>query len=146
MVMRIIIGALALAGCAQPAPPANESAAGDAAAPVVTSFEALAREQLTPDIVRQALHGETSTFSRWTLKAGSGVPMHSHPNEQVTVILSGRSIVRSGDQTFHLKAGDVLLFPPNVEHEFSIIEDAVVLDFFAPRRQDWIDAARAGDE
>lgn len=117
-------------------------AGSDAAtAPIVTSLDALPREQLSPAIIRQALHGEKTTLSRWTLKAGSGVPMHSHANEQATVILSGRAVAKSGEQSYDLGSGDVMLFPPNVEHEFAIVEDAVVLDFFAPRRDDWIKTA-----
>lgn len=114
-----------------------------ASSPVVTSFDALPREQLSPQIVRQALHGDRSTFSRWTLSAGSGVPAHAHANEQVTVLLSGRAVATSGETTYELGPGDVLLFPPNVEHAFAFTEDSVALDFFAPRREDWIDAAKA---
>jgi quercetin dioxygenase-like cupin family protein len=134
--------AFAAASCATEAPPASVAApTGESArTPVVTSFDALPREQLSPDIVRQALHGDLATLSRWTLKAGSGVPMHKHPNEQVTIILSGRSVATSGGRTYDLGPGDVILFPPNVDHEFRIVEDAVVLDFFAPRREDWIKA------
>lgn len=136
------IAALAMSACATERPTAV-AAPPDAAVPVVTSFDALPREQLSPDIIRQALHGEKTTLSRWTLKAGSGVPMHSHPNEQATVILSGRSVAKSGGKTYDLGPGDVILFPPNVEHEFKVTEDAVILDFFAPRREDWIEAAKA---
>jgi len=118
------------------------AAGSDAAtAPIVTSLDALPREQLSPAIIRQALHGEKTTLSRWTLKAGSGVPLHKHPNEQVTIILSGRATAISGGETYDLGPGDVMLFPPNVEHEFAITEDSVIFDFFAPRRDDWIKAA-----
>lgn len=124
-----------------PAP--GGAADSEARAPIVTTLDGWPREQLSPDTVRQALHGEKTTISRWTLKAGSSVPMHAHPNEQTTIMLSGRSVASSGGKTYELDAGDVMLFPPNVEHAFSITEDAVILDFFAPRRDDWIEAARA---
>ncbi len=144
MLAAAVIAALGVAGCAAASPADDDkvTAATPSAFPVVTSLDALPREQLSPDIARQALHGDLLTLSRWTLKAGSGVPMHKHPNEQVTIILAGRSVATSGGRSYDLGPGDVILFPPNVEHEFEIKEDSVVLDLFAPHRADWIEAAR----
>ncbi len=43
-----------------------------------------------------------------------------------------------------LRAGEIMVFAPNVEHAFNILEDTVAIDIFSPARQDWIDdAARA---
>ncbi|MCB2098377.1 MAG: cupin domain-containing protein [Parvularculaceae bacterium] len=109
--------------------------------PIPGALSALPRERLSPDIVRQALHGENITLSRWEVKAGAKVPMHSHANEQISLILSGRAEATSGGKKYVLGPGDFLLFPPYVEHEFVMLEDAVALDLFAPRRDDWIDAA-----
>lgn len=112
-----------------------------AAAPIAGSFSTLPRERLSPDIVRQALHGENLTLSRWELKAGAKVPMHKHASEQISLILSGRAEATSGGKKYALGPGDFLLFPPHVEHEFVMLEDSVALDIFAPRRDDWIAAA-----
>jgi quercetin dioxygenase-like cupin family protein len=38
-----------------------------------------------------------------------------------------------------MKAGDVMIIPPNVPHEFIYTEDTIDIDIFAPGRQDWID-------
>jgi quercetin dioxygenase-like cupin family protein len=101
-------------------------------------------EVLAPGITRQVVHGTQSTFSRWQLKAGSSIPLHHHVNEQITWIISGRAEVLSGGQTSELRAGGIMVFAPNVEHAFTILEDTIAVDFFAPARQDWIDdAARA---
>ena len=37
-----------------------------------------------------------------------------------------------------MKAGMILIIPPNVPHEFICTEDMIDIDFFAPQRQDWI--------
>jgi quercetin dioxygenase-like cupin family protein len=37
-----------------------------------------------------------------------------------------------------MKAGMMLIIPPNVPHEFICTEDMIDIDFFAPQRQDWI--------
>lgn len=101
----------------------------------------LPREAVAPGIVRQYVTGDESTFSRWEVAAGGVVPAHSHHNEQVTLLLSGAAEVLSGDQRILLKAGDMLLLPPNVPHGYTFTEDSIVIEFFAPRRQDWLDTA-----
>ena len=101
----------------------------------------LPREAVAPGIVRQYVTGVESTFSRWEVAAGGAVPMHSHYNEQVTLLLSGAAEVASGEERISLTAGDMLVLPPNVPHAYTFTEDSIVIEFFAPRRQDWIDAA-----
>jgi quercetin dioxygenase-like cupin family protein len=101
----------------------------------------LPREAVAPGIVRQYVTGEESTFSRWEVSAGGVVPMHSHYNEQVTLLLSGAAEVVSGEQRITLTEGDMLVLPPDVPHGYTFTEDSTVIEFFAPRRQDWIDAA-----
>lgn len=137
----VLSAAMSLAGpaAAEGAAQANDKA--QTMAPIPGAFSTLPREHLSPDIVRQALHGENITFSRWELKAGAKVPMHKHANEQISLILSGRAEVTSGGKKYPLRPGDFLLFPPYVEHEFVMQKDSVVLDIFAPRRDDWIETA-----
>ncbi len=36
-----------------------------------------------------------------------------------------------------MRAGEVLVIPPEVEPEVWVLQDTVVLDFFAPTRHDW---------
>ena len=36
-----------------------------------------------------------------------------------------------------MRAGEVLVIPPEVEPEVWVLQDTVVLDFFAPTRPDW---------
>ncbi|MEI8616804.1 cupin domain-containing protein [Pseudoalteromonas sp. B193] len=67
------------------------------------------------------------------------MPLHKHPNEQVTWIISGEAKVFSGGKQYLMKSGDMMVIPANVPHEFHFSEDTVDIDFFAPARQDWID-------
>lgn len=109
----------------------------------VTKFTLLdlPRETVAPGIVRQYVTGVESTFSRWEVAAGGAVPMHSHYNEQVTLLLSGAAKVISGEDRISLLPGDMLVLPPGVPHAYTFTEDSTVIEFFAPRRQDWIDTA-----
>ena len=95
-------------------------------------------EPLNDRIGRQMLNGEAMTLARITLARGALVPEHSHPNEQIATVLSGRLRFRLGDEERVVDAGASILIAGDVPHEVEALEDSVVLDAFAPRREDWI--------
>jgi quercetin dioxygenase-like cupin family protein len=95
-------------------------------------------EALNDLIGRQMLNGEAMTLARITLARGALVPRHSHPNEQIATVLSGRLRFTLGDETREVGAGESLLIAGDVPHEVEALEDSVVLDAFSPRREDWI--------
>lgn len=107
--------------------------------PNLYELDAQPVEQISPLIQRQFLSGVQSTLVKWTVKAGAVFPLHHHPNEQITWIMSGRCEVFSQGRTFEVHAGMILVIPPNIPHEFRCSEDTVDIDFFAPGRQDWAD-------
>jgi len=82
--------------------------------------------------------GSQSMLVKWTLQKGAIIPLHFHPNEQVTWITKGAVKVLSQGKEFIVKAGGVLIFPPNVPHEFLALEDTIDIDFFTPAREDWL--------
>jgi mannose-6-phosphate isomerase-like protein (cupin superfamily) len=42
------------------------------------------------------------------------------------------------DREVIVRGGEVLYIPANVPHSAVALEDTVDIDFFAPRREDWI--------
>lgn len=74
------------------------------------------------------IRGESIEVGMFTYPAGTNAEPHSHPNEQVQVILKGtvKSVV--GDEERVLGPGEAVLIPPNVEHHLEILEDAEVLN------------------
>jgi quercetin dioxygenase-like cupin family protein len=99
-------------------------------------------EQLNELIGRQMLNGEAMTLARITLASGAVVPEHSHANEQIATVVSGRLRFTLGDEAREVGAGESVLIRADVPHTVEALEDSVVLDAFAPRREDWI----AGDD
>jgi len=95
------------------------------------------REKLSDTVERQVVWGERSTLARFRLGQGTHISKHKHENEQCTCMLEGAMKMNLAGQEFTLRAGDVLVIPPWAEHEVWVLEDAVVLDFFSPPRQDW---------
>ena len=84
------------------------------------------------------LNGEAMTLAQITLAAGAAVPLHEHPNEQIATVLSGRLRFLVGDGEVEIGAGESVLIPGGVPHRVDALEDSVVLDAFAPRRDDWL--------
>ena len=106
--------------------------------PEATSFEKVELEKLSERITRQMLNGEDATLARIFLSRGAVVPRHSHRSEQFSFILSGALKFIFDDSEFVLHAGEIVLIPANVPHKAEALEDTVDIDFFAPRREDWI--------
>ena len=70
------------------------------------------------DIVGTEL-GVTSFFVGDTLLApGGGVPLHTHPVEEVLIALDGTLTVTAGDQTIELDTEEGVVVPPGTPHKF----------------------------
>ena len=42
---------------------------------------------------------------------------HSHKNFEITLVLQGNMTIKLDDKTFQVNKGDVILIPPNTDHE-----------------------------
>lgn len=95
--------------------------------------------ELCPGIRRRTLtHGTAMYQMIAELDAGSVMPAHSHPQEQITHILSGRVVMILEGVRHDLRAGDSLLIPSNVSHGAETIEQSLVIDTFSPLREDYL--------
>lgn len=108
------------------------------ALPLFYKFESSAVEKLTDKVSRQYIYAGHSMLVKWIFKKGAVIPLHHHVNEQITWITKGKVIVRSQGKRFVVKAGEVIIFPPHVPHEFIVLQDTIDIDFFTPVREDWI--------
>src|SRR5437660_11721714 len=102
------------------------------------NWAAIEEEQLNPLISRRVIHTERMTVCKIRLKKGAVVPMHSHENEQITVLEEGalRFIFEQGDKV--LRAGETLAIPPLAPHRVEALEDSLAMDLFSPVREDWV--------
>jgi unsaturated pyranuronate lyase len=98
-------------------------------------------EPVTDVISRQVVTGRNEMIARVLLKRGAIVPIHSHVSEQVTWILEGamRLWIGAPEEEVTLKAGQMVVIPPDVPHRAEALEDTVDIDVFSPIRQDWLD-------
>ncbi len=109
-----------------------------AALPNLYNFDNISKEKISDKITRQYVMGSQSMLVKWTLKKDAVIPMHFHPNEQITWITKGSVKVRSQGKEYIVKTGEIFIIPPNVPHEFYALEDTIDIDFFTPVREDWL--------
>jgi quercetin dioxygenase-like cupin family protein len=104
----------------------------------VYRWDQIEKEQLSPYLARQVIHGENMTVARIHLAKGAVVPLHSHPNEQITLLVSGRlRFIMAGEERV-VEAGETVQIPPQLPHQVEALEDSVAVDLFSPVREDWI--------
>lgn len=73
-----------------------------------------------------------------TLEAGSRLPEHLHPHEQISHVLSGRVrfVLEGGAETRDLGAGESIYLAANLPHSAEALATSAVLDTFSPPRED----------
>lgn len=60
------------------------------------------------------------------LPDGDVGPVHAHEGDEVLRVVSGRVVVRCGDQQQVCETGEMVIVPPGVLHGFRVIEEAVL--------------------
>jgi quercetin dioxygenase-like cupin family protein len=95
--------------------------------------------EICPGIRRRTkTHGRTMYQMMAQLGSGSRMPEHSHPQEQIVHILSGRMKLIVEGVAHDLKTGDSFYLASDVPHGVETIEDTRVLDTFSPPREDYL--------
>jgi quercetin dioxygenase-like cupin family protein len=101
-----------------------------------STFAALPKERISEKISRRILAGEQGMLVWWSVGAGVHVEPHSHASEQIVSMLIGKMEFRLGTEQRRCGPGDVMVIPGDAEHEAWCREDAEMIDFFAPPRED----------
>ena len=70
------------------------------------------------------------------LDAGSRMPEHKHPQEQIVHVLKGRVRLVVAGVPHELTAGEAHYLAPNIPHGVETIEETTILDTFSPPRED----------
>lgn len=105
--------------------------------PFVDSGKA-ARRTLAPGVTATIAWGEKLMLSLVTLEPGAVVAPHSHPHEQMGLMVSGTMELTIGDETRILSAHDMYVIPGGVTHSAKGgAEGALALDAFSPPREEY---------
>lgn len=99
----------------------------------------ITKKELLPGFKVRMVHTEKMTFAYWEIEAGSILPEHAHPHEQVAAqVISGAFELTLDGETKIMKAGDVAVIPSDVVHSGRAITDCQLLDVFSPVREDYL--------
>jgi quercetin dioxygenase-like cupin family protein len=110
---------------------------------VFEDLAALPRLPIWAGVVARAVESGRLTLSVVELDPGAVIPEHAHENEQVGLLLTGSMRFRVGDEMREAVPGTTWSIPGNVPHDVVVGPDgAVVVEVFAPRRDDWDAVAR----
>ena len=98
----------------------------------------LSRYQIFPGVQIATCSAEKMMLSYVELDAHAVVAEHSHPHEQVGMVLAGRAIFYIGTVEKTLQQGDMYRIPGHVKHRVVALDQPVkALDIFYPIREDY---------
>lgn len=87
-----------------------------------------------------AMTAEGSSVTIGKIEEGHETKPHTHPNEQVAIVLQGTCDYYVDGKPVRMKPGSWVVVPPNVEHYihvFNTLEPVLNLDIFTPNRPEY---------
>lgn len=98
----------------------------------------LSRHTIFPGVAIETCSGENMMLSVVEFKPNAVVEEHSHPHEQVGMLLEGKAIFFIGAEQKTLGPGDLYTIPGHVKHKVIALDQAVkAFDIFCPIREEY---------
>jgi quercetin dioxygenase-like cupin family protein len=93
--------------------------------------------ELAPGVKRMTCAvGENMMQMIVRYEKGAKAPEHSHVNEQIAAVLSGKMRLIIGGEPHELSQGESVVMRGSVPHSAEALEESWVLDTFTPLRED----------
>lgn len=97
------------------------------------------RHNIFPGVDVFTAAGREMMLSLAVFEPGAIVEAHSHPHEQIGMVIEGRAVFYVGDEERELGPGDMYFIPGNVTHRVVAREAGCkALDVFHPIREDYL--------
>lgn len=97
----------------------------------------LNEKEVVPGFRGKFVHTENMTIVYWTITAGSALPEHKHPHEQVASLVSGEFEFTLDGVTRKITPDTSVAIPSNVPHSGKALTDCKIIDIFYPVREDY---------
>jgi quercetin dioxygenase-like cupin family protein len=98
--------------------------------------------ELAPGVRMRPLFGEGAMLNLLDFEPDAQVPQHSHPHEQLGLVIEGVLMLAIDGVEHRLRPGDGYQIPGGVEHgAWTEGEPCRVLDVFQPVREDYRERA-----
>ena len=106
---------------------------------LVTDWNKVPSERIDEGIDRQMIVGRNLMICRLRFDPLVVTPEHTHPHEQMTLVVKGEVRFTVDGSEVIARPGDVLHFPPNNRHGATMLDGEVILiDIFSPIREDFL--------
>jgi quercetin dioxygenase-like cupin family protein len=77
-----------------------------------------AGKNTTIQVLISAQEGPNFALRKFSMQPGGGMPRHTNTVEHEQYVLRGQAAITIGDETHHVKAGDVVYIPQNIVHSY----------------------------
>jgi quercetin dioxygenase-like cupin family protein len=84
------------------------------------------------------VHGERTLLGEFRFAKDAVVPIHRHPQEQTGYLVAGKMRFTVNDDVMTAAPGDSWSIAANVPHGAEALEASVVIEVFAPVREDYL--------
>lgn len=101
-------------------------------------WDEIPAERLNDKFVRKLAWDGKLMIGLTLVEEGCLVPPHSHDNQQMTLVVSGKWRFRLEGKTVDVGPNEMIFIPANATHSAEAIETLVAYDVFTPPREDWI--------
>ena len=107
--------------------------------PYVVDASEMSVHQIFPGVEIATMAGTNMMISVVTFEPQAVVELHSHPHEQMGILIEGHLTFHIGDDVFEVTPGQGWRIPGGVEHK-AIAGDTPVkaIDIFHPIRNDYL--------
>jgi len=102
------------------------------------SFKSMSGKSPVQGVEIKSAHLENVMMTWMEFEPGADLPEHSHPHEQISLIVEGKIEMTVGGLSRVLTRGDAAVVPPRVTHSAKVLDGpAVAVDAWYPVRDDY---------
>ncbi len=102
-------------------------------------LDALEKNRLFDGVYAQIVAGQELMAMRVTFEPGGFAVPHSHPHEQMSIVLQGQVEFTIDGEKKMLEAGDVVSIPGHVVHSAMALKETYLIEVFTPVREDLLE-------
>jgi quercetin dioxygenase-like cupin family protein len=78
-----------------------------------------AGKDTTIQVLISSQEGPNFALRKFSMKPGGGMPRHTNTVEHEQYVLRGQATITVGDETHHVKTGDVVFIPEGTVHSYA---------------------------
>ena len=93
--------------------------------------------EMVPGYRARFVHTENMTIAFWDVTAGSVLPEHKHPHEQVSTVLEGKFELTVAGEKRVCTPGIAVVISSNVLHSAVALTPCKIIDVFYPVRSEY---------